>query len=188
MRRLDHSDSVNTPCWSLCSGQSWARWNISATRSPSPCSGAWCTGQSGTHTPSTRSAASLTQKQNSFRKKVQTFSCPTYPHVTQPFYSNMHNLRHETDNVLFRLTSGPGAMWRWWPALTVSTCPWWSRSVDDECYDKSCVGSTLIICQVYHPFRQPDFPNLCLPFNGHCSHLCLPSPGNKHTFSEDIVN
>ena len=36
-----------------------------------------------------------------------------------------------------------------------------------------------IICQVYHPFRQPDFPNLCLPFNGHCSHLCLPSPGIK---------
>lgn len=34
-----------------------------------------------------------------------------------------------------------------------------------------------MVVQVYHPFRQPDFPNLCLPFNGHCSHLCLPSPG-----------
>ena len=49
-------------------------------------------------------------------------------------------------------------------------------------YDKSLSpGSTLIICQVYHPFRQPDFPNLCLPFNGHCSHLCLPSPGKSVT-------
>jgi len=36
-----------------------------------------------------------------------------------------------------------------------------------------------MVLQVYHPFRQPDYPNLCLPFNGHCSHLCLPSPGPK---------
>ena len=46
--------------WSLlirimCSGPSWARWTTSAIPSPSPCSGGWCTGQSGTHTPSIRS-------------------------------------------------------------------------------------------------------------------------------------
>ena len=36
-----------------------------------------------------------------------------------------------------------------------------------------------MVVQVYHPFRQPDYPNLCLPFNGHCSHLCLPAPGHR---------
>ena len=30
--------------------------------------------------------------------------------------------------------------------------------------------------QVYHPYRQPGYPNYCLPFNGHCSHFCLPAP------------
>ena len=39
----------------MCSGPSWALWTTSVTPSPSPCSGAWCTGQSGTHTPSIRS-------------------------------------------------------------------------------------------------------------------------------------
>lgn len=33
-----------------------------------------------------------------------------------------------------------------------------------------------MVVQVYHPYRQPDFPNHCLPFNGHCSHFCLPAP------------
>jgi len=33
-----------------------------------------------------------------------------------------------------------------------------------------------MVVQVYHPYRQPDYPNLCLPFNGHCSHLCVPRP------------
>ena len=33
--------------------------------------------------------------------------------------------------------------------------------------------------QVYHPYRQPNYPNLCLPFNGHCSHFCLPAPQMK---------
>ena len=55
----DHSDLVNIPEIDLCSsspcsGPSWAPWTTSATRSPSPCSGAWCTGQSGTLTPSIR--------------------------------------------------------------------------------------------------------------------------------------
>ena len=51
-----------------------------------------------------------------------------------------------------------------------------------------------MVVQVYPPFRQPDYPNLCLPFNGHCSHLCLPAPGHRslacrcppsYTLSED---
>ena len=29
---------------------------------------------------------------------------------------------------------------------------------------------------VYHPYRQPEGPNHCLPLNGRCSHLCLPAP------------
>ncbi len=29
---------------------------------------------------------------------------------------------------------------------------------------------------VYHPYRQPDTTNHCLPFNGRCSHICLPAP------------
>ena len=33
-----------------------------------------------------------------------------------------------------------------------------------------------MVVQVYHPYRQPDYPNHCLPFNGHCSHFCLPAP------------
>ena len=37
-----------------------------------------------------------------------------------------------------------------------------------------------MVVQVYHPYRQPDYPNLCLPFNGHCSHLCLPAPGHRN--------
>ena len=30
--------------------------------------------------------------------------------------------------------------------------------------------------QVYHPYRQPETPNHCLPSNGRCSHICLPAP------------
>ena len=33
-----------------------------------------------------------------------------------------------------------------------------------------------MVVQVYHPYRQPDYPNHCLPFNGFCSHFCLPVP------------
>jgi len=33
-----------------------------------------------------------------------------------------------------------------------------------------------MVVQVYHPYRQPDYPNHCLPFNGHCSHFCLAAP------------
>ncbi|XP_037092270.1 very low-density lipoprotein receptor-like isoform X2 [Pollicipes pollicipes] len=29
---------------------------------------------------------------------------------------------------------------------------------------------------VYHPYRQPNATNHCLPINGQCSHLCLPAP------------
>ncbi|CAG0879500.1 unnamed protein product [Darwinula stevensoni] len=32
--------------------------------------------------------------------------------------------------------------------------------------------------QIYHPLRQPDFPNPCGNNNGGCSHLCLLSPRN----------
>jgi len=36
-----------------------------------------------------------------------------------------------------------------------------------------------MVVQVYHPYRQPDYPNLCIPFNGHCSHFCLPAPHER---------
>ena len=46
-----------------CSGPSWALWTISATHSPFLCSGAWCTGQSGTLTPSIRCRSQLVTQQ-----------------------------------------------------------------------------------------------------------------------------
>jgi hypothetical protein len=33
-----------------------------------------------------------------------------------------------------------------------------------------------MVVQVVHPYRQPAYPNHCLPYNGHCTHLCLPAP------------
>lgn len=33
-----------------------------------------------------------------------------------------------------------------------------------------------MVVHVYHPYRQPDGENFCTAVNGHCSHLCLPSP------------
>lgn len=33
-----------------------------------------------------------------------------------------------------------------------------------------------MVVHVYHSYRQPSGPNHCLPFNGRCSHLCLPAP------------
>jgi hypothetical protein len=33
-----------------------------------------------------------------------------------------------------------------------------------------------MVIHVYHPYRQPDAHNHCLPLNGQCSHLCLPAP------------
>ncbi len=33
-----------------------------------------------------------------------------------------------------------------------------------------------MVIHVYHPYRQPDAPNHCLPLNGRCSHICLPAP------------
>ncbi|XP_016987347.1 very low-density lipoprotein receptor isoform X4 [Drosophila rhopaloa] len=33
-----------------------------------------------------------------------------------------------------------------------------------------------MVVHVYHPYRQPDGVNHCQAVNGHCSHLCLPSP------------
>ena len=33
-----------------------------------------------------------------------------------------------------------------------------------------------MVIHVYHPYRQPDAPNHCLPLNGQCSHICLPAP------------
>jgi hypothetical protein len=29
---------------------------------------------------------------------------------------------------------------------------------------------------MYHPMRQPELPNYCLPYNGDCSHMCVPAP------------
>ena len=33
-----------------------------------------------------------------------------------------------------------------------------------------------MVIHVYHPYRQPDAHNYCLPMNGRCSHICLPAP------------
>jgi hypothetical protein len=33
-----------------------------------------------------------------------------------------------------------------------------------------------MVIHVYHPYRQPDAPNHCLPLNGRCSHICMPAP------------
>ncbi|XP_059098508.1 very low-density lipoprotein receptor-like isoform X2 [Tigriopus californicus] len=33
-----------------------------------------------------------------------------------------------------------------------------------------------MVVHVYHPYRQPDTTNHCLPLNGRCSHICLPAP------------
>ena len=33
-----------------------------------------------------------------------------------------------------------------------------------------------MVVHVYHPYRQPESPNHCLPLNGQCSHICLPAP------------
>lgn len=33
-----------------------------------------------------------------------------------------------------------------------------------------------MVVHVYHPYRQPDGPNFCLPLNGRCSHVCVPAP------------
>lgn len=33
-----------------------------------------------------------------------------------------------------------------------------------------------MVVHVYHPYRQPDALNHCLPLNGRCSHICLPAP------------
>ena len=33
-----------------------------------------------------------------------------------------------------------------------------------------------MVVHVYHPYRQPDGPNHCLPLNGRCSHICVPAP------------
>ena len=33
-----------------------------------------------------------------------------------------------------------------------------------------------MVVQVHHPYRQPHFPNHCMPYNGHCTHFCLPAP------------
>ena len=29
---------------------------------------------------------------------------------------------------------------------------------------------------MYHPLRQPELPNHCIPVNGECSHFCVPAP------------
>ena len=33
-----------------------------------------------------------------------------------------------------------------------------------------------MVVQVYHPYRQPAYPNHCQPYHGHCTHFCLPAP------------
>lgn len=33
-----------------------------------------------------------------------------------------------------------------------------------------------MVVHVYHPYKQPEGVNQCQAVNGHCSHLCLPSP------------
>ncbi|KAJ8953257.1 hypothetical protein NQ318_015839 [Aromia moschata] len=40
-----------------------------------------------------------------------------------------------------------------------------------------------MVIHVYHPYRQPDGENNCQAVNGHCSHLCLPAPPDKHSLS-----
>merc|ERR1712107_193738 len=43
------------------------------------------------------------------------------------------------------------------------------------------LGQLPMVVQVYHGQNQPYFPNHCQPFNGHCSHLCLPAPRISQT-------
>jgi len=43
------------------------------------------------------------------------------------------------------------------------------------------LGQLPMVIQIYHGLNQPQFPNHCLPFNGHCSHLCLPAPRISQT-------
>merc|ERR1711962_346528 len=43
------------------------------------------------------------------------------------------------------------------------------------------LGQLPMVVQVYHGQNQPHFPNHCQPFNGHCSHLCLPAPRISQT-------
>jgi hypothetical protein len=44
-------------------------------------------------------------------------------------------------------------------------------------YDSIDIQSQLpMVVHVYHSYRQPGGPNHCMPFNGRCSHLCLPAP------------
>ncbi len=39
-----------------------------------------------------------------------------------------------------------------------------------------------MVVHAYHPYRQPDTTNHCLPANGRCSHICLPAPQlTKHS-------
>lgn len=33
-----------------------------------------------------------------------------------------------------------------------------------------------MVVHVYHPYRQPEATNYCMPLNGRCSHICVPSP------------
>ena len=37
-------------------------------------------------------------------------------------------------------------------------------------------GQIPMVVQVMHPYRQPAYHNHCQPYNGHCTHLCLPAP------------
>jgi len=43
------------------------------------------------------------------------------------------------------------------------------------------LGQLPMVIQIYHGEHQPQFPNNCRPFNGHCSHLCLPAPRISQT-------
>ena len=44
---------------------------------------------------------------------------------------------------LCRLTSGPGAMWPWWPARTPSTSPWCCRSEEKQLWNDKISPSRL---------------------------------------------
>jgi hypothetical protein len=52
-----------------------------------------------------------------------------------------------------------------------------SFTIKIHLYDSINIQSQLpMVVHVYHSYRQPSGPNHCLPFNGRCSHLCLPAP------------
>ena len=86
--------------------------------------------------------------------------------------SSLEYLRHPFSISVFSNT----VYWSEWDSHAIYSADKWSGANVSMVTSTDSVHLPMVL-QVYHPLRQPDYPNLCLPFNGHCSHLCLPSPG-----------